>query len=599
MKKIIYISFIYLFFGYCAANMMSCSDSFFETPRTSTFNEDSIFSKIEYTQRLMTQVYTSLPTTINNGWGNRLNGNSPECITDLGAGFMGQPAHACHRFNTAQLTTALGSATGLIQNVTSGEYIYQWTAIRYAYILLSGIDKVPDATVQQKEYIKAQCYTILAWHNFEMWRRFGGIPLVKKRLDNVEDQRIARSTLKDSYDYILELLDKAIQNQYLPAKSEGINFGRVNKAFAYALKAKVKFYVASPLFNTGSPYISLGGHDDLICFGNYEANRWKEAADAATEAIDYCQANGYAIVENQATPGDNYLTATTKTPSNGNTEIIQGWQQKMDADGICFFLPRGTVFSGWHGTIPTHNLVEMYRKNDGTFIDWSSPITTSVNAPSEPFNDLEPRFQVSIAHNGSQWIKGSGAYALQFWDSPGGAVGGTEGPAASKAEYSYVTWKYTHGHENIRSTGGDWWILHVNMRLAELYMIRAEAMNEFSGPSEAVSSDINKVINRSAMSVPASAMESQENMRKFIERENAIEFYLEDHRYLDLKRTLRSMDILNFDVVDARCVKNSDNTYTYTRKVVQKRYFLQKYYLWPFLQSEMNKDYGLIQNPGW
>lgn len=578
--------------------LFSCSD-FFETPRSVTFDEDSIFSRLEYAQRLMNQVYSGTPKTINNDWGDRLYGNSPECITDLAAGFMGQEKHSCHRFNLAQLTTEMGSATGWSDALNGGEYMYQWGCIRYAHILLDRVDEIPDATEAQKERIRGECNLILAWHHFEMWRRFGGIPLIKKRLDNAEDQKIQRSTLKDSYDYIIELLDKAIHNPYLPVKSEGVEFGRVNKAFAYALKAKVKLYAASPLFNTGDPYISLGEHNDLICFGQYDISRWKEAADAATEAINFCEQNGYAIVENQATSGDNYLTATTKTPSNGNTEIIQGWQQLMGGIGINQFLPRGTNFSGWHGTVPTHNLVEMYRKTDGSFIDWSSPITTSVNNPTEPFKDLEPRFQISVAHNGSQWIIGNGAYALQYWNSPNGTSGGAESPAVSKAEYSYVTWKYTHGFENIRKVPVNWWFVHVNMRLAELYMIRAEAMNEFSGPSDHVKNDLNKVLNRSGMSVPELAMASPQAMREFIERENAIEFFLEDHRYLDLKRTLRSMAVLNFDAVDARCVKNSNNTYTYTRTVVQHRYFLKKYYLWPFTQNEINKDYGLIQNPGW
>ena len=576
-----------------------CGNDFFEAPDQTAFDEDAIFQKIENVQKLMNEVYRSLPITINNSWGDRVYGNSPDCITDLAAGFSGQSGHSCHKFNRGQLTTSWGSATG-----DRGEYIYQWESIRYIHIILSRIDEVPDASNDEKLQLKGECNLLLAWHNFEMWRRFGGIPLVKKRLDNTEDQRIPRSTFKETYEHILELVQAAIDNPQLPSKSSGSEFGRVNKAFAYALKAKVKFYAASPIFNTGKPFIDNGVNNNLICFGNEDLQRWQEAVDEITTAIEYCEANGYKIVENQGTPFDNYLTASTKLPSAGNTELIMGWQQTMTTDGIRFFMPRGENYNGWHGTVPTHNLVKLYRKADGSEKVWESPYTTQPDAPEEPFVDLEPRFQASVAHNGSHWVTGAGAYDLQFWNEMGDATqtkGGAEGTNRSKADYSYVTWKFTHGHENIQREGGTWWVLHVNMRLSELYMMRAEARNELmSSPTAEVKSDIEKVIARSGMSVPASAMASQEAMRLFIERENAIEFFLEDHRFHDLRRTLRSEAVLNLTTVDYRCEKNLvDNTYTYTEKEVEKRTFKRNYYLWPFPQNEMNKQYGLIQNPGW
>jgi len=573
----------------------SCSNDFFESPDDTTFNEDSIFVKMEYAQRLLNQVYSKSPRTLNPGTGDRLFFNCPDVLTDLAAGFLGQPSHGCHKFHNAQLTSKIGSAVG----DREGEYVFQWTTIRYAHILLDRIDEVPNATQAEKDKVKGECHLILAWHNFEMWRRFGGIPLVKKRLDNVEDQKITRATFQETYNYIIELLDLAINNPHLPARAIGQDFARVNKAFAYALKARVKLYAASPLFNTGTPFVNHGENNIYICWGNFDKNRWKEAADQATEAINFCESNGFAIVDDPAKrmTGENYLAATAKTPSNGNSEIIYGWQQNLDANGVSAFLPRGTNFNGWHCTVPTHNLVELYRNTDGTFVNWNTPITTPANDPTYPFKDLEPRFQVSIAHNGSQWITGTSPYALQFWNNPNGSGGGAESPQASSANYSYVTWKFSHGYENIRKNGGTWWVMHVNMRLSEMYMIRAEAMNEFSGPSANVESDLNKILNRSGMSVPSGL--NYEDMKAFIERENAIEFFLEDHRYMDLKRTLRAMDVLNFEAVDARCVKNSNNTYTYTRTPVQTRYFLKHYYLWPFNQEEMNKNYGLIQNPGW
>ena len=576
---------------------VSCDKSFFEAPDQTAFDEDVLFSKIENVQRLLNEVYRTIPITLNNAWGDRVYGNSPDCISDLAAGFSGQSGHSCHKFNRGQLTTDWGSATG-----DRGELIWQWEAIRYLHIILSRVDSVPDASDDEKQQIKGECNLLLAWHNFEMWRRMGGIPLVKGRLDDQEAQRIPRSSLDESYNYILRLVQAAIDNPQLPSRSSGSEFGKLNKAFAYALKAKVMVYAASPLFNRAKPFIEDYPHPSLVCFESEDMQRWKDAKIALDEAITWCEANGYKIVEGYDTPEENYLTASAKLPSAGNTEIIMGWQQTMTTDGIRFFMPRGENFNGWHGTVPTHNLVMLYRKADGTYKTWPEEYVTSPDAPTEPFDDLEPRFKASVAHNGSPWVTGAGAYSLQFWNEKGDesyTKGGAEGRNRSSADYSYVTWKYTHGHENIQAAGGTWLILHVNMRLSELYMLRAEVLNETDGP-EAAKADIEKVISRSGMSVPSSALADKEAMRMFIERENAIEFFLEDHRFHDLRRRMRSEAVLNFVATDYRCEKDiSDGRYYYKRTEVEKRVFKTNYYLWPYPQNEMNKMYGLIQNPGW
>lgn len=604
MRKLVFISLVFFIVtGLCTT---SCND-FFETPDDATMNEDSIFSKIQNTRQLLYQMYMGSMNTVSTHYGSsdhypRLRHNSPDIISDLGSGFSGSSTDNGPRFHNAQLTSANGIVTGANgPNNWIGEFLFRWTNIRVAHTIIRRIDEVPDTDTAEKERIKAECKFFLAWMNFEMFRRFGGIPLVKDRLDDASEFSIARSSVQDTYDYIIELLDEAIANPHFPARASSQEFGRYTKAFAYGLKAKVMLTAASPLFNTGTPYMNLPEGNDLLCFGSYDKERWKRAADAATEAITYCESNGYAIVSNQATPELNYKVATNDVPSNGNTELIYGWMGKMLREGARYIMPRGQ--QGWQGTCPTHNLIEMYRKTDGTFINWNSPITTTPDAPYEPFEDLEPRFHATIACNGASWKSYNTSnytfspYTLAYYDGSG-VANGKEGNAASKQEFSYNLRKYAYDHEGQVEVSPAWWIIHLNMRLAEIYMIRAEALNEYNnGPAGTCVADLNKVLNRSGMSVPEGM--SYEQMKTFIERERAIEFCFEDQRYMDLKRTLRAMDVLNFDAVDARCVKTADLRYTYTRTVVQSRKFLSYYYLWPFPQAEINKNYGLIQNPGW
>ena len=602
MKRF-YYTVIALFLSLPAFYATSCA-GFFEIPDDTTMNEDSVFMKIVNVRQMVYHLYTGAPNTVCTRYEERMYSQCPDVLSDCAAGWLGQPKQPGHKFHNAQLTTAIGSVTGAesVNSENRGEFIFRWPLIRTAYTLINRVDETPDATYEEKERIKAESKVFIAWMYFEMFKRFGGVPLVKGRLDDPNEFRIPRSSLQDTYNYIIQLLDEAIANPHLPARAIPTEFGRITKAFAYGLKARTKLWAASPLFNTGTPFMDMGANNNLICFGNEDPERWKEAADAATDAIDYCLENGYKIVADQASPFENYKMATTGMPSNGNTEIIQGRRQQMIRAGILNLMPRGR--SGWDGTVPTHNLVEMYRRTDGSFIDWSSPIVAKY--PSEPYKDLEARFHFTIGYNGAPWTNTTTPDSLQYWEVPGqpsnSTVHGKDSPIFKGTNYCYTTHKYTWGHENQTTDNPAWWITHLNMRMAELYFIRAEALNEYNhGPEGSTCvADLNTVLNRAGMSVPENM--GYDEMKAFIERERAIEFFLEDHRYMDLKRTLRAMDVLNFTTYNVKCERTGSSSayvYTYTKYSVQNRKFLQHYYLWCFPDVEINKDYGLIQNPGW
>ncbi len=76
----------------------------------------------------------------------------------------------------------------------------------------------------------------------------------------------------------------------------------------------------------------------------------------------------------------------------------------------------------------------------------------------------------------------------------------------------------------------------MQMRLTELYLIYAEAMNEtLASPDAQVLEKINIIRARSGMpGIPGGL--SREQMREKIQNEWAIEFAFEDYRFFDLKR---------------------------------------------------------------
>lgn len=574
---------------------ISSCNGFFDFPDSSSFNEDSVFSQYRNAERLVFEMYTNLPDVIlSNGFGKPLNGPSLDVITDGAAAFSGQSQYGTHKFTSGGLTSS--NVTGDGNGV---EYAYNdhWKNIRIAHTLIERINEVPDATVEQKERIIGEAKTMLALKYFEMFKRFGGVPLVKKRLDDPSEYKIPRSSLKDTYDYIIQLCDEAIDNPYFPARTSSLEFGRLTKAAAYGIKAKTMLWAASPLFNTSSPYMSLGENNELICFGSEDKERWKLAADAARDAIDFCEANGYAVVDNQGNTREdyieNYKVATQYVPSSGNTEVIWGRVKPMNAD---MWFTRGEPMGGWATNVPTHNQVEKYRKNDGKFVDWSTRITTAVNNPDEPYEDLEPRFHATIAYNGKKWYDGVN---MEFFRAAeGGVTDGRNSMSVAKTEYSYALHKYVWGFEDVRKTGATWRVVSTWMRLSELYFAEAEALNNYDGETfkTQILASLNKVLKRSGMSAPENLL--PEDMARFIEREKAVEFFFESQRYFDLKRWLKG-DELAGEIYDVDIRKYNDGHYTFEKVVRENRVWNNHYYLWPFPQAEINKNYGLIQNPGW
>lgn len=76
-------------------------------------------------------------------------------------------------------------------------------------------------------------------------RRYGGVPLVKELQEyegDVEILKVPRSTEKESWDYVLELFDKAIEN--LP-QSWSDNQRRATVWAAYAYKSRAALHAAS------------------------------------------------------------------------------------------------------------------------------------------------------------------------------------------------------------------------------------------------------------------------------------------------------------------------------------------------------------------
>lgn len=124
---------------------------------------------------------------------------------------------------------------------------------------------------------------------------------------------------------------------------------------------------------------------------------------------------------------------------------------------------------------------------------------------------------------------------------------------------------------NDLSTGSDNVIV---LRLADMYLIRAEAAARLNGSVSNIQSDLNAIRTRAHLA-PVSTTNYNELLLA-IEAERRLEFAFEGHRWFDLVRTDRAVDVLN-------TVTNDNQT------------------LFPIPLSEIlaNTSPGMTQNPGY
>ena len=162
------------------------------------------------------------------------------------------------------------------------------------------------------------------------------------------------------------------------------------------------------------------------------------------------------------------------------------------------------------------------------------------------------------------------------------------------------------------------------LRLPEIYLNIAEAMNELGIATQAdkfgrtAYDYVNLVRNRVGMpGLDESEIAPGEPLREAILKERALELGYEEVRYFDITRWKHSDYLTNLTLkrlniypdyltedeankpVNQRHFKYEiiENRMKFPRVWVEK--WSDKYYLAPISLKEINKKYGLVQNPGW
>lgn len=547
------------------------------------------------------------------------------------------------------------------QNVTEPTLNYwdgMFKALRDCNTFLEKIHEVPGMLQQEQERWIAEVKFLKAYYHYWLLRMYGPIPLIRTNLPvsaSIEEVQVQREPVDDCFDYIVSLLNEAIFDLPLKLQNETTETGRATKAVALAIKAKILVEAASPLFNGNTDYASFKRKVDGVQYFNqtFDVNKWEKAAIACKNAIDTCHLAGFHLYEYRPIIGENMVPEIITQMSirnsicdnnyNYNKEVV--WMNPNSTSDLLqrwsttFLDPANTANESTRSLLaPPLKIAEMFYTQNGIPIDedeewvktgkYAERYKVKKATKADKYHikegsetailnfEREIRFYANLGFDTGLWY-GIGRFDINNqWD-----VRGKKSQAAGKrlpsffSTTGYYCKKLAHFQNVILPGAGaqynvvdyPWPV----MRLADLYLLYAEALNEASGPSTEVFNYIDKVRERAGLEPveiawPTYAKASMKNkhttkegFRSIVQQERLIELANEGHRYWEIRRWKLAKEMWHNQPIQGWDIDQEETNTYYRIKTIYTTSFNTKDYLWPIKEFNLSVNPNLDQNPGW
>jgi hypothetical protein len=544
-----------------------------------------------------------------------------------------------------------------------------YEGIRQTNVFLQYVDLITDMTETERADWIAQVKFLKAFYHFILLQHYGPIALVDNVVDPGETSKeilyTSRSKVEDCFDYIINLIDEAIPNLRVRAISSDL--GQIDQTVAKAFKARVMFFRASPFFNGNmETFGDFYDHDGQPFFPIvYDKEKWKEALDAIDDAIRTCEESHLGLYRYNKVYYTYDTSEVRRNPERmqtlydlrclitdpWNKEVVWGYSNITNyytpsdgeiAKAANIRLPRNPDYTG-NGNSPVnssmssgqwlgagYNMIERYYTKNGLPLNEDTTyreerkyeIVTTPGAGSPEYDDIlgimqpgvdvislymnrELRFYANLGITGGYYR--SHRYKIRtmmFYD--------TEGGRDTHEEYLHSgigVQKFVHPES---ASDQIFWQIpfpYPIIRMADLYLMRAEALNEYLDvPTQDVYDAINLVRRRAGIPDVEDAWKnaklhpnyhlSKDGMREIILQERSIELAFEGSRYWDMIRHRRAVSEFSTAMLGWNTKGETARTF-FVLEPKQSRKFTVTNYLFPIDLNEMNTNSKLIQNPGW
>ena len=652
MKKIyIYKLGVIGFLGLLGTfGMTSCSDYLDKSP-DSDVNPETAFKNFTNFEGFVEQIYNCIPNKESCYWCTSFNWGEDE-IMNAGLG----DTHVTHHFDLGDYRhwydegdkggqqswlNRPGSDPNSTDKFAHSLNGHAWYCIRKANLGLENLDKLVDATKEEKAFIKGQLLFFRAWWHHQQMEWWGGIPYLDHSLPADSTFTLPRLSFREcaercaaDYRAAADLLPDNWDNSTIGKKTLGKNDLRITKVCALGYLGKVLLWAASPLNELGA---QLGASTNGNTY-KYNAELARRAGEALGEAIEHIEsgATPYSLAEYNYAADDAknrpsygiYDHVAAKGSKSNFSDIFRTTGQSWKMPGSVEAIMRGPMpdinGSNWNFAKlwgpKVDNLVEhdaIIHMPTANYINYAYGMANGLPLddpesgfdPTHPFKDRDPRFYHDIMFDGFQFLntKPSGA------DAPSADANGSRTGYFCQKLVPHQCNKF----DGMYNWGGALQTYLPYMRVADIYLLYAEAGAAASGAGfqancgRTAEDAINVLRDRVGAGHVASKFAADQ--KKFIDevrRERACELAFEGFRWQDLQRWLLLSEypfniktrqefkrVGNFDY--AKQDPRDAEVTGWSETVILERKFGTKHYLLPFKEKEVYLYSEFPQNPGW
>lgn len=517
--------------------------------------------------------------------------------------------------------------TGAWTDVYYFEKYYQ--AIRHCNIFLENVDRCIDLPIIEKRYKTAEARFMRAMYHYWIMREYGPIPIVDHSIKSEElSTKFARNSMEECVTWICNEISAAIPDMLETRVDD--DYGFPTQAAAMAMKSRILLMNASPLYNGNTTYATWRNRDGKQLINQvFEAEKWRDAADAAKEVLDLPQFKLLKPVpeEGQELTFDDYVENYRRITTTINDEII--WACPQATYWWCMQC-WPAVFHSWNARdAVTLNLANDYFMADGStarpLAEWFDNKQWSAEAGDGTiaktfwmFCDREARFYAST-HFPNQRV----SYAtkenpdvwqtIEFWYEGNSGLSKSSGDRNSTglSPRKNIPMDATTDKSQATCTSNS--IPFPTIRLGEIYLNYIEAVLECTrhgvtgknvdlGRAMALWAELRARVNLDPITkiCPESDIE---RLIELLRQERRVELAWEIHRYFDVRRWFIAHGengVLNTPCYGLDVTRGTNATdpdfFTQTECSLQRVFRLEHYFA-PIRASECAYNTELVQAP--
>ncbi len=470
-------------FAFLILATTSCKKDFLELQPRGTALESNFYQTEDELFQGLVAVYDVLQWGSTSGWTMKVGLLNAASDDTFAGGSDASDQPAWVAYDGFDLTPTLGPQEGLWRKYYAGIY--------RANLLLEKLEEAPaEVGSSFKARLAAEAKFLRGYFYFDLVKFFGRVPIITEVLSPDAVKEVTQSSVSEVYAQIESDLNAAKNESLMPESVPPSELGRITQGAISALLGKVILFQN----NDGRMMEAAGHFEDVINSGFYALEPNFE--DIFTKSGEFGAESVFEIPFASNKPGDwgcCFASGPLQNPTEGNFNVqFFGMRDYVGPD----------YASGWS----------------------FCPVTTDL----ADFMVNDPRYQHTIIDGNV--LKAQGAsYTVGFQNT------------------DYFIKKYAPLEAELATDGVTalaWGTNERVIRLADVYLMAAEALIRGGGDNNTARGYVNTVRQRVGLaSIPSSV--SGNILLDAVHKERRMELATEGHRFFDLVRTGKAVEVLD------------------------------------------------------